>query len=559
MITVLYVDDEPDLLDITKLFLERSHDITVYTAVSVKDGLNVLSEKKIDVIVSDFQMPEKDGIQFLKEVRSRQDKRPFIIFTGRGREEIVIEAINSGVDFYLQKGGNPKAQFAELAHKIKQGATRYHAEEEVLKKHEELQAAFEELAASEEELKANYEELMNNRLALSDSIRRQEDIINFLPDATFAIDANGRIIAWNKAIEGMTGFKAGEMIGKGNYEHALPFYGERLPILIDYVTSDLPGIEKRYNQIIREGERISAETSYAKRCGEYMVAWCIATPLYNDKGEVSGAIESIRDITLQKQREMQIRENENLYRGVIENIQDAYYRTDTEGNLILASPSFLTLFGYDSMDEILNKPIAGTFYVNPEKRSEFLKKIQNTGFVENEEIRVRKKDGTPFIISTSSHYYTGIEGKIAGVEGVFRDITKQKQAEHDLIESKKHLQSIIENAPFGVHMYELQEDDRLVFSGANRAADLILGVEHTPFISKTIEEAFPPLADTDIPDMYRNVARTGRMAKKFMEYSDNSGIAGSFQIFMFQTGPDRLAVFFVDTTKPLPGQERMED
>jgi len=72
-----------------------------------------------DAIVSDYQMPEMDGIEFLKTVRGSGSDMPFIIFTGKGREDVVIEAINNGADFYLQKGGNPKAQFAELSHKIK--------------------------------------------------------------------------------------------------------------------------------------------------------------------------------------------------------------------------------------------------------------------------------------------------------------------------------------------------------------------------------------------------------------------------------------------------------
>jgi DNA-binding response OmpR family regulator len=78
------------------------------------DALIRPEQKKYDAIISDYQMPEMDGIKFLKVLRNRGDQIPFIIFTGRGREEIIIEALNSGADFYLQKGGNPKAQFAEL-------------------------------------------------------------------------------------------------------------------------------------------------------------------------------------------------------------------------------------------------------------------------------------------------------------------------------------------------------------------------------------------------------------------------------------------------------------
>ncbi|MDO9035518.1 MAG: GAF domain-containing protein, partial [Methanoregula sp.] len=116
---VLYVDDEPGLLDIGKLFLERSGAFAVDTLTSAVEALSQLKTERYDAILSDYQMPEMDGIEFLKQIKALGNKTPFIIFTGRGREEIVIEALNNGADFYLQKGGDVKSQFAELTHKIK--------------------------------------------------------------------------------------------------------------------------------------------------------------------------------------------------------------------------------------------------------------------------------------------------------------------------------------------------------------------------------------------------------------------------------------------------------
>ena len=117
MISILYVDDENALLEVTKMYLETSEKLVVDIVESANKGLEKLRSSLYDVIVSDYQMPEMDGIAFLKAVRSQSLDIPFILFTGRGREEIVIEAISNGADFYLQKGGDPKAQFAELAHK----------------------------------------------------------------------------------------------------------------------------------------------------------------------------------------------------------------------------------------------------------------------------------------------------------------------------------------------------------------------------------------------------------------------------------------------------------
>lgn len=129
MIHVLYVDDEPDLLVLGKTFLEKAGDTVVDTASSAHQALDMLAHMPYDAIVSDYQMPEMDGISFLKHVRAMPSEIPVILFTGKGREEIVIEALNNGADFYVQKGGDPRSQFIELHHKIIQSVKRRESEE----------------------------------------------------------------------------------------------------------------------------------------------------------------------------------------------------------------------------------------------------------------------------------------------------------------------------------------------------------------------------------------------------------------------------------------------
>jgi len=173
MIRVLYVDDEPGLLEIGKIFLEQRGQFSVDIITSAQAGLTFLKTNNYDAIISDYQMPEMNGIEFLKKVRTSGNTIPFILFTGRGREEIVIQALNEGADFYLQKGGEPVSQFTELAHKIRQAVQQRMAEKSV-----------------------------------RDHERREADIISFLPDATAAIDTQGVVIAWNRAMEMMTGVRA---------------------------------------------------------------------------------------------------------------------------------------------------------------------------------------------------------------------------------------------------------------------------------------------------------------------------------------------------------------
>ena len=550
MYSLLSIDDEPGLLDICKLFLEQTGDFTVTCALSGNEALDLLSKNRFDAIVSDYQMPGMDGIELLKAIRAAYGKIPFILFTGRGREEVVIAAINNGADFYIQKGGDPKAQFAELAHKIRQAISRVHAEK-----------------------------------ALSDSEKRLADIINFLPDATFAIDTRGNVIAWNRAMEELTGTAAATILGKGNYQYAITVYGERRPMLIDLVFAPDGQFERDHYLYTRHTTTtLTAETSLEKKGQPQIFLWGTASGLFNDKGDLTGAIESIRniteikksevelgaaneqlaasgeelraqynelaesekqiheneekyrslvehsqdgifiaqdghlvfhnrgfreilgyaegeldrisidrciapvdrdmvmarhysrlsgnrlpevyecsflrrdgttrrvkmdiglasylgkpatigtihDVTAEREREEELRNSEEKYRSLVENLQDVAYRTDREGRLIMVSPSGPALLGYDSVDDLLGKPIADSFYLVPEKRQEFHDTLYRNGSVKNFEVELRRRDGTPVTVSTSSHLYYDNDGAILGIEGALHDITEVKQKEREL-------------------------------------------------------------------------------------------------------------------------------
>jgi PAS domain S-box-containing protein len=118
MIAVLFVDDKPALLDTCKRILERMGSFAVTTALSGKEALEKIHTVPCDIVVADYQMTDINGLDLLKIIRNEFPDLPFIIFTGKGREEVVVEAFEHGVDFYVQRGGDAKAQYAELSHKI---------------------------------------------------------------------------------------------------------------------------------------------------------------------------------------------------------------------------------------------------------------------------------------------------------------------------------------------------------------------------------------------------------------------------------------------------------
>ena len=147
--------------------------------------------------------------------------------------------------------------------------------------------------------------------ALVETQNQLTDIINFLPDATLAIDKDKRIIIWNRAIEQMTGIQAADMIGKNDYAYTIPFYGEARPQLMDLVFADQEEIAAKYPNLIREGDTIVGE-AYCNALYNGRGAWVFAkaSPLHDQSGNVIGAIECIRDITAQKRAEEERRQFE---------------------------------------------------------------------------------------------------------------------------------------------------------------------------------------------------------------------------------------------------------
>jgi PAS domain S-box-containing protein len=142
-----------------------------------------------------------------------------------------------------------------------------------------------------------------------------------------------------------------------------------------------------------------------------------------------------------------LKESEKKYRAIFESFQDLYYRTDMKGNLTLISPS-VTQFGYDQ-DKMIDLPISD-FYVNPKDRKILMKKILKEGVVQDYEVLLKKKNGNCVNSSLTARIVLDDEGLPVGIEGVFRDITKRKQAEKNLKKNEQFLNSILESVQDGV-------------------------------------------------------------------------------------------------------------
>ena len=482
MFSVLYVDDEPALLEIGRLFLEQSGLFSVDTVTSAPEALLAIGGKGYDAIISDYQMPEMNGIEFLKHVRSSGNTVPFIIFTGRGREEVVIQALNEGADFYLQKGGEPVSQFAELGHKVQMAVQQRRAE-----------------------------------TSIRDHERREADIINFLPDATFAIDTKGVVIAWNRAIERMTGVKSSEILGKGNFEYAIPFYHERRPILIDLVLRDDPDTARKYPVITRDGTTLFSEITIPHfNNGQGSALWFTASPLFDTRGNIVGAIESIREITERKQAEEALYESEKRFRELSDLQPQVVYEADTTMNLTYANQIAFEWVGYteDEFRQGLNL----LHMIAPKDRERAT--VDFRGILEGKgrtgaagEYLALRKDGSTFPITIYSSPII-VNGRITGLRGIIIDITERKKAENDLKNTVAFLNSLIDQSP--TPMWISNEKGILIL--INKACCDLLKIDEADVIGKYSIFEDPLVQEQGFIPLVHNVFEKGVVAQFQMTY-----------------------------------------
>ena len=249
MIKVLHVDDEPSFLEIVAFFLNREGDFEVVTSVTAKDAIEKLKEHKFDAIVADYGLPEINGIDLLKILRAQGNDIPFILLTGKGREEVAAEALNNGADFYLQKGADPQLQFATLAHVVRQSVRRRRSEADSLETEHFL-----------------------------------ADIFNSIQDGISVLDKDLKILRVNPVMEEWFAHKA-PLVGKKCYD---VYQGGQVQC------DSCPSI-----RTIESGKSAHEVVPKTDPSGE-VIGWfdLYSFPMRDGKtGELCGVIEHFRDIT----------------------------------------------------------------------------------------------------------------------------------------------------------------------------------------------------------------------------------------------------------------------
>lgn len=281
--------------------------------------------------------------------------------------------------------------------------------------------------------------LRESERSLQKSEQKLKDIVDFLPDATLAIDKDKRIFVWNKAIEKMTGILAKDMIGKGNYEYTIPFYGERRSQLMDLVWKKDQDVIKQYLHIAFENESVTSESfCNALYNGRGAPVFLKVAPLHDQEGNVVGAIESIRDITEHKKIEHELRENEKLYRNLFNSVGEAIFIHDAQGQILEVNLAACQKYGY-SKDELLSMNVA---QIDTPKHVPFiakriaeLKGNKPYSFITDHYC----KDGSilTLYVTASNLIWKGLPAII----GICLDITDQKKAKEALEYAKEQAEA----------------------------------------------------------------------------------------------------------------------
>ncbi len=283
--------------------------------------------------------------------------------------------------------------------------------------------------------------------ALRRSQRQLADIIEFLPDATFVINNEGTVIAWNRAMEAMSGISKSKMIGKGDFEYSLPFFGNRRPALLDLLFASEEKKRDYYDSVSKVGGAIVAET-FAPEVygGKGAYLWGVASALFDEQGNVAGAIESIRDINERKLAEIALRESEERF--------SRFFRASpvgtgisrlSDGQFADANDAFLGLFGYTREEVVGHSALELGIWANPEDRSKMFKTLEEQGRLKDFETRFRRKSGEIMYALISAEVI-----EMAGQQymlGLTHDITARKLAEIALRESEERFSRFFTPVP----------------------------------------------------------------------------------------------------------------
>ncbi|MFA5269394.1 MAG: PAS domain S-box protein [Methanoregula sp.] len=397
MISVLFVDDEPVQLALGKTFLERTGNFTVDTLGSAEEVLASENLEQYDAIVSDYQMPDTDGITLLQEIRSAGNTVPFIIFTGKGREETAIQALNGGADFYVRKGLKPESPYTELGLRIQMAVQRQRDKIAI-------------------EVRAR---------ALQESEEKYRSLADSAEDLIYILDRDDHVTYVNRFGLKMLNKSFGEVVGRPRRDLFSDIEAERQYQII--------------RQVFASGLPVRTESCVPLPCG---MTWqdTQLVPIRSENGTITAVMGISRDITGHRNIENALRENLERYHQILKNAHEGILvfelTTDGPGKILDANEAACRILGVTS-EELHTIRFADIDI--PELKARFPDLMRDLWQDRHIifQIGYRAKDGEEKIVEVSASLFE--HGGRPTSLAVIHDITLQMKTEDALRRANKKL------------------------------------------------------------------------------------------------------------------------
>ncbi len=431
-IRVLHVDDDTDFLEMAATFIEREDErVIVETAPGAGEGLDRLADESFDCIVSDYEMPGQDGIEFLKTVRGAHPELPFILFTGKGSEEIASEAVSAGVTDYLQKG-SATSQYTVLANRI-----------------------------------SNVVEQYRSRRAIEETEQKLSQLAEHTDDILFMFDGQLReLLFFNSAYEEIWGAPAEEL-------------QEDPEAFLEYIHPE--DRERVTAAMARNLEAESTEIEYRVNRPDGGQRWVLAEtkPIPDGDGGIERIVGFVRDITDRKERERELRRKERQYQAVFNDPNILVGSIDTDGTVLDIND---TAMGY--IDAELADVVGEPFWETPwfahadavqTQVREWIRRAAEGEYVEFE-ADLERPDGTPYTVEGVFRPVTDADGEVVSLLISDRDITERTRRQRELERTNAMLSTLFDALPYGV----LVEDESRTVSAVNEQFLELFGIDGSP-------------------------------------------------------------------------------
>ena len=365
------------------------------------------------------------------------------------------------------------------------------------------------------------------------------------PSGILLIDENGIIININPAICASTGYTSPELIGKHISVLAHP--------------ENRSKIDENIKQIL-SGKTLKHEVTSVRKDGSFFYSFLVESLFEIPDGRVV-ILSRSNDITEGKVASLKLAERETWFQTIANHTANWESMFNIEGRIVWTNPAAEKFTGY-TCDEIIAMPdFIETLVARPDqdKARKVLAKALKVSEGYDELFRCIRKDGTFFWLSIAWTHLYDKNNHLIGIRTSGQDVTLRLEAAQGLEKSEKLYRHMIENAPFGMLFYEINDDNDLIFTHANPAAEIILKFDHSSILGKKIEDAFPDLVGTEVPKRYKEAAIenkswiNGNLRTKWM------GNESVYDVKAFQTIKGKMVAIFADISKRFEAEEQLRE